>query len=415
MNPVCNSPKDLSVYSEFTCLLDDSLTLIDSDPKLATLLGCTSSQLPATLLSVLCPDQVTYVRNKLSTQLTFKDDVEFTFSIDTPSKKPCWLLMRAQKRFDAAMNADILTGVLVDFTGLKKQYDRQAQLTAQYRIILEQTGEIMFDWDVQRDVITFSEGWKSKFGFIPQTDRFIEVITQSNNIHPEDAQKLLFQLNVMQNGSSFLDFEIRIAAEQSEWLWCKVRACGIYNTIGKLTQIIGLIVDIDDEKKKRHALQEQAEQDSLTKLLNAHTTRFMAEQYLISCSDHVNCAMLIIDLDDFKRINDQHGHLCGDQMLLRVANVLQDSFRSNDIVGRIGGEEFLVLMKNVVDRNKILERCSHLLEAIHASSTTYDLTASIGVCIVSGKTPQYDALFSKADAALYQAKRKGKNQYALSE
>ena len=91
MNLVCNSPKDLSVYSEFICLLDDSLTLIESNPKLATLLGCTPSRLPATLLSVLCPDQVTYVRNKLSTQLTFKDDVEFTFSIDTPSKKQCWL------------------------------------------------------------------------------------------------------------------------------------------------------------------------------------------------------------------------------------------------------------------------------------------------------------------------------------
>ena len=415
MNLVCNSPQDLPVYVEFICILDDSLTLIDSNPQLAALLGSTSSQLPATLLSVLCPDQVTYVRNKLSTQLAFKDDVEFTFSIDTHSKKQCWLLMRAQKRFDTALNADILKGVLVDFTGLKKQYDRQTQLIAQYRIILEQTGEIMFDWDVQHDVITFSEGWKSTFGFAPRTNRFTEVIKQSNNIHPEDTQKLLSQLNVMQNGSSFLDFEIRIAATQREWLWCKIRACGIYNTIGKLTQIIGLIVDIDDETKKRHALQEQAEQDSLTKLLNAHTTRFMAEQYLISCGDHVNCAMLIIDLDDFKRINDQHGHLCGDQILLRVANVLQDSFRTNDIVGRIGGEEFLVLMKDVVDRSKILERCSHLLDAIHASSAAYDLTASIGVCIVSGKTPQYDALFSKADTALYQAKSKGKNQYALSK
>lgn len=415
MNPARNLYKNPSVFAEFSCQLDDNLTLLDPNTQLAELLGTKPSQPQDTLLSYLCPDQIAHIREKISTQLANDDNIELIFSNGNPAKKPYWLLIRGQRCFDAALNADIFKGVMVDITHSKEQYDKQAQIAAQYQIILEQTGEILFNWDVQHDVITFSEGWKNKFGFTPQTNRFTEVITQSNNIHPEDAQELLSQLEAIQNGNAFLDFELRIASEYSKWLWCKVRACGIYTAIGKLDHIIGLIIDIDDEKKKHRALQAQAEQDSLTKLLNAHTTRQLAEQYLNSCVDHIDCAMLIIDLDDFKRINDQYGHLCGDQVLLSVANVLQDSFRSNDIVGRIGGEEFLVLIKNVADREKILERCSHLLKAIHASSSTCTLTASIGVCIVSGEVPQYDELFSKADKALYQAKSEGKNRYSLSE
>ncbi len=415
MNTACNPQKNPSVFAEFSCQLDDCLTLINPNPQLVELLGSTCSQIPDALLPQLCSKQIAHIREELSSQLACKDDVELIFSIDNTVPTPRWLLARGQRHFDTALNMNTLSGVLVDITNSKEKYDKQAQIAAQYHIILEQTGEIMFNWDVQCDVITFSEGWKTKFGFIPQTDRFTEVITQSNNIHPEDAQELRLQLTAMRNGSSFLDFEIRIAFSQGQWLWCKVRACGIYNAVGKLDHIFGLIIDIDDEKKKHRALQAQAEQDSLTKLLNAHTTRTLAEQYLFSCADHVDCAMLIIDLDDFKRINDQHGHLCGDQMLLSVANVLQNSFRANDIIGRIGGEEFLVLMKDVVDRTKILERCLHLLEAIPASSSACALTASIGVCIVSGETPQYDELFSRADKALYQAKHEGKNRYALSE
>jgi len=402
------------VYSAFSCQLDDCLTLNEVTEQLNQLLGVHPGDHPAeALLDHVCPGYASRTYQDITRQLSYSNDVEIVFPVHCQNGQIRWLLGRAQRGPQDGTDTDCLQGVLVDITNSKKQYDKRKHTAEQYRIILEQTGEVMFEWDLANDSIQLSEGWKEKFGYVPRTSDFTDVIAKGGHVHKEDITYLLRQLSVLRNSRKFLDVEIRISAGEGRWLWCKIRACGIYDASGTLTHVIGLIVDIDDEKKAHWALQAQAEQDSLTKLLNAHTTRQMAEQYLHNGPDNTYCAMLIIDLDDFKRINDQHGHLFGDEVLIRVAGILKKSFRNDDIVGRIGGEEFLVLMKNVSDPDKVVERCSHLLETIRASSTSCKLTVSIGVGIVSGVVTRYEDLFLRTDEALYQAKRAGKDRFIL--
>ena len=414
MRTAFDTPLSHTPFAMFCCRLDSRLTLIGRDDQLTDLLGVGSSGQPSeALLDYICDGYAARTYQDVTRQLSSGTDVEFVFPVHCHSGQIRWLLGRAQLCRPDDPDTDCLQGVLVDITNSKKQYDKRKHTAEQYRIILEQTGEVMFEWDLLNDRMQFSEGWKDKFGYVPRTTDFSDVIAKGGHVHPEDVPYLLRQLAVLRGNRNFLDLEVRIAAAQNRWLWCKVRACGIYDTSGALTHVIGLIIDIDDEKKAHTALQAQAEQDSLTKLLNAHTTRRMAEQYLHNGPENTYCAMLIVDLDDFKRINDQYGHLFGDDVLIRVANILKHSFRNDDIVGRIGGEEFLVLMKNVGDPRKVVERCSHLLESIRASSTTCKLTASIGVGIVSGTATRYEDLFLRTDEALYQAKNAGKNQYIL--
>lgn len=186
----------------------------------------------------------------------------------------------------------------------------------------------------------------------------------------------------------------------------------------------GLLVDItqskqiyDEQKKATSALQEQAERDSLTKLFNAHTVRRLTEEYFSGLAGKGNCALLIIDLDNFKQVNDRYGHMLGDAVLTQAAQTICKLFRSHDIVGRIGGDEFLVLMKAVSDRELVNKRCSQLLDAFHEAFQhqlcDLELSCSIGVAFSPAHGTLYYDLFRCADQALYQAKKLGKNQYTF--
>lgn len=407
--------QEQATFALFSCRFDNALTLLDPDGELLELLGIDAGQSSAALMDLICSGWATRAYHDISRQLSLNRTIEYIFPIHRNNRELRWLLARGRIRGTDCNGNSLIHGVLVDITTLKNQYDKNRHIAQQYHMILEQTGEVMFEWDILADTAQFSEGWKTKFGYTPQTARFSDAISTNGHIHPEDIQNLLTQLTTMRNGLPFLNLEVRIAADQGRWLWCKIRACGIYDTSRRLTHIIGLIVDIDDEKRSHQKLQDQATQDSLTKLLNAHTTRKLAEQYLSSCSDP-HCAMLILDLDNFKHINDKYGHLFGDEVLICVANILKRSFRNDDIVGRIGGDEFLVLMKNVSDTEKITHRCKQLLDDIQAAfaTRTCGLTASIGVSIVSGNAPRYDELFLQTDDALYQAKDAGRNRHILS-
>lgn len=400
------------LFAPFCCLLDNRMTLLEQNDQLLALLGASNPAATADALTgYVHTVQIEELYQDIRNQLSVGDDVEFAFAIYGDQSR--WLLGRAQRCSHPTTGEDCLQGMLVDFTNSKKKYDRRKSIADQYRLILDRTGDMIFEWDIRQDTAEFSEYWQEKFGYAPKTSGFSEELATGGRIHPEDLPYLFGQISVLRNSRNFVDAEIRIATSNDRWLWCKIRACGLYDADGTLSHIVGLIIDNDEEKKAHQTLVAQAEQDSLTHLLNAHTTRHLAEEYLRASTDHTYCAMLIIDLDDFKRINDQHGHLFGDEVLIRVANILKHAFRNDDIVGRIGGEEFLVLMKNISDPRKVLERCSHILESIRASSTRCKLTASIGVGIVSGDATRYEELFLRTDEALYQAKHSGKNQYIL--
>lgn len=208
-----------------------------------------------------------------------------------------------------------------------------------------------------------------------------------------------------------------------ETVWLLNRGRCVTNEEG-VQCLAGVLVDItyskcryDAEKQNISLLEEQAKRDSLTKLYNTQTTRQMAEAYLAEASKSIGCALLIIDIDDFKQINDQYGHMFGDVVLVEVAQTIQKLFRAKDVVGRIGGEEFLVLMKDVTDREIVDVRCRQLNEAFHRiqEKQLQDrmLSCSIGVAFDASHEKTYFELFCNADQALYLAKDLGKDRYVV--
>lgn len=174
--------------------------------------------------------------------------------------------------------------------------------------------------------------------------------------------------------------------------------------------------DIDEEKKEEQKLVVAAKMDKMTMVLNRETTMESIRQILSNENDHLH-VLFMIDVDNFKQLNDTLGHQTGDEFLIALAKEIKRSFRESDVVGRIGGDEFFVLMRNVPGIPMTARKAQELLTTIQKVGSVYSdiqLSGSIGISVYPNNGKTMEELYSKADSALYQAKRKGKNQFVFA-
>lgn len=167
--------------------------------------------------------------------------------------------------------------------------------------------------------------------------------------------------------------------------------------------------------KAKYEMMEQLETDSLTGLLNRHTVIQYIESYFHN-EEHGVGALFIIDIDNFKHINDTYGHLEGDYVLIQFANLIRDTFRDTDYKARLGGDEFLVMAKNVNDIEWIKEKAAQLnrTSRLKASSgdTYLPFSVSIGI-VISENCDHFEELYVLADKMLYEVKRNSKAGYEI--
>ena len=187
----------------------------------------------------------------------------------------------------------------------------------------------------------------------------------------------------------------------------------IYNDRGEVSSYIGLFSDITSRKE----LEYRADHDTLTGLPNRRLLLDRLKQAMtIGTRYHLSLAVVYIDLDGFKQINDLHGHACGDELLLALARRMQDAVRDSDTVGRMGGDEFVVLLQglsSIADCVPLLGRLHDAcLAPVNVGQLRIQVTASIGVAFMSPGMPlDTEQILGRADRAMYHAKRLGKNRY----
>ena len=174
--------------------------------------------------------------------------------------------------------------------------------------------------------------------------------------------------------------------------------------------------DIDAEKKREQKIYAAATMDRMTMLLNRETTMESIQSILEKEHDRTH-VLYMIDIDNFKMLNDTLGHQTGDEFLIALSAELKKVFRESDVVGRIGGDEFFALMRTVNGMHKMVEKAKELLVTIQDVCKAYPnipLSGSIGISIYPENGKSLEELYAQADAALYQAKRKGKNQFVFA-
>ena len=342
--------------------------------------------------------------------------VECLYRLQHRSGKPIWVIDRCRMHI-AEDGTEHRCHVLTDVTAYKQAQDRIEAAYARNQVVINQTEGVIFEWDLQSDTITCSEKMRERFGYNTATANFSRQLRNGYHFHPDDVAALQDKYkSLLQHGhTAYAD--VRIVTMEGRYLWSRLRATSVFDSEGNPTHIIGIIHDINELKSDALALKKQAERDSLTKLLNRASCQQAVTDYLESRSSDSLSALLVLDLDNFKSVNDTHGHLYGDAVLTQIGTTLMSLFRAHDIIGRVGGDEFLVFLKNVPSREMVQDRCQLLLDTFRTqlSSLMPGLLVSVSIggamCPANGTT--YADLFRRADEALYSAKRKGKNQYAL--
>lgn len=170
--------------------------------------------------------------------------------------------------------------------------------------------------------------------------------------------------------------------------------------------------DVDDMKREEQELAFAARMDKMTMLLNRETTMARIRDILEKEPDKMH-ALFMMDVDNFKNLNDTLGHQAGDEFLTALALQMKSGFRESDVVGRIGGDEFFMLMRNVPGREAAVKKAELLMEAVRSICADYPdiaVSGSIGISLYPEMGTTLEELYKKADEALYEAKRKGKNQ-----
>ena len=226
-------------------------------------------------------------------------------------------------------------------------------------------------------------------------------------------------LAMYESGRRVRDLEYLGAMPEGKPRWVRMELHFLSNPMDGHVLLMALLRSIDENGLTRSELRRAADTDAMTGLMNREETMRGIEGYLAGEGAKGVHALFMIDLDNFKVINDSFGHQMGDEVLCHISGVLRHCFRQNDIVGRIGGDEFFALMKDAGKVSLAVRKANELLEALQyvcsSNGKRAELSASVGIALCHGDREPLEALYARVDNAMYGAKRSGRNQYVFSD
>lgn len=288
-----------------------------------------------------------------------------------------------------------------------------------YDLVMQGANEGLWDWNLENHEIYFSQRWKATLGYAD--DEIANTLNEwRDRIHPDDKAQFQLELSRHLDGTtSHFEREHRILHKDGTYRWVLSRGLAVRNEEGQAYRIAGSQTDITDRHRAEAQLSHDALHDRLTGLPNRILFQERLEHVLQLAKRHniFSFAVLFVDLDRFKTINDSLGHLVGDRLLMDIAQRLKACIRSSDTLARLGGDEFAMLIEDVDDKGDII----HLVERIqqefklpfHLNGQEIYANASIGVLI---ETADYDCaedLLRDADIAMYRAKERGRGCYEV--
>ncbi|MEX8518778.1 MAG: diguanylate cyclase [Leptothrix sp. (in: b-proteobacteria)] len=305
-----------------------------------------------------------------------------------------------------------LSATFVDISERKRSEEALRQSEQRLRLA-EQIGRIgTFDWDIATDTVHWSAEVAALYG-LPVQMFESSINTWHELIYPEDRTALEQRVEQALETSRF-EAEWRVLWPDGSVHWLAGRAVVEQDEAGQPCKMLGVNIDITERKQAEEQQRRAAQHDPLTGLHNRALFYESATHLLpgMRRAGHM-AAVLFIDLDRFKPINDGYGHAVGDQVLKEVARRLSAGVRQLDLVGRIGGDEFVVVLSQIHSGDDAAHVATHILERLNQPYRTdvgeLQVTPSIGISLFPADGDSVDELIKNADKAMYTVKQNGKN------
>ncbi len=396
--------------------INKDLKLLDGNREFYELYGYTPQQMARELnnkiVRTILPDDLPGVRASLKEALESGQVFETEHRMVRRDGQTAWILVRGN--FTREDRKDILFCVAIDVSGRKKIEEELRINEERFRIALAQMDNTIFDYDIKTRVMIHAYKSASMYGFDNRMENVPDALVEGKTIHPDSAAVFLEMYAKIRKGEPTASCEVRTRLAEGKYLWRRITMTNIYDSDGNAVHAVGILEDIDAQKRREEELRTQSERDPLTGLYNRRATERYAKKVLKEARGKGSGAMYVIDIDAFKGVNDKYGHVFGDSVLSEAARRMTAVFGDHDVIGRIGGDEFAVFVRDVKEPGRLAgfaqAMCAAFQKDFEHNGIIAKVTCSVGAASFPKDGKTFDELYQKADIALYEAKRLGKDR-----
>lgn len=301
----------------------------------------------------------------------------------------------------------VLMFLLYRVSGRMKKIQEEALGVHRFEMLAKlQKSAIIFEYDFKKNYLHVSSNYEQRFHISAEKAKDIKV-AEGILVDKKDRDQMIQQMQ--EQGS--IQYQLELRDKENEQRWYEVEAGIVYDEQQKAARLIGFIYDIHQAYLEKQRLMLKANTDDLTKTFTKSELLHQIEDAL-SQKPEGRYAMMFVDLDDFKKVNDTYGHLAGDEVLSTLGELLLSSVHDG-FVGRFGGDEFVIFLRNI-EEEKLGVLCEQLIQKVQ-ERMPYPVGISIGISIYGKDANSEQELLAHADAALYQAKEEGKGRYHMYE
>ncbi|MBP0964564.1 MAG: diguanylate cyclase [Oscillospiraceae bacterium] len=325
----------------------------------------------------------------------------------------------SQVRFECEGN-DEFTQITYE---LNKLLDKMVESEYRYKAIVEMTNNIIFEVNLIKDNVFVSSSFNKKFSFRPKSDKLEDSFLCKARVHKDDKDRFDADIEkLLSTDMNHLQGEYRIKDIYGDFSWTMIRAAKFYDRNQTPSKIIGVIVDIDRDKKSMINLEQRANYDALTHLYNRpHFIKTLDEEIKATPAEGSLGALMFVDLDNFKYFNDTFGHSCGDEVLKFVADTLKEVSYDKGFAGRLGGDEFVICIRNLKLYGDAGEYANEIISTLakgydsDVSGQLHQVHCSIGISFIHINGENAEDLINAADNAMYDVKKHGKGNFAYAK
>ncbi len=286
-----------------------------------------------------------------------------------------------------------------------------------FRFVSEQMNKYILEWDLINEEIKIT----GSFDHIINSENKVVVIPKKQlhkYIHEDDLDFAVKAISSLKMGIKVSEIKLRVKHKYGHFIYCTFSGLPIKNTSKSkvFERAIGFMEDVDIQEREAALLKKLSELDPLTNVLNKSTTEKLIELAILKSKRELDKhCLLIVDIDNFKVLNNRLGHNYGDEVIKGLSQYLKANFRQHDIIGRLGGDQFYVFMRNVKSDELVEKKCANIcgyLNEIHEENGVKARTSgSIGVSFFPIHGNTFAQLSRNADIALYHVKNSGKNNF----
>lgn len=416
MNLVSYLPVGVAVFKE-----EHGFLLQDANKEFYRISGYTKQQIleqKVDLFDCIYPEDRGALRDAIEECRESGQTRELQARLLGPEKDMHWVLLQC-KLYPVKPEEVHFSIACWNITERKKLEDELHLLAEQYRLLQEFADEVPLEYDVEKRKYRIpcrntNLSSKSRIEYISQEQAL-------EHIHPDDRARYAAAFEAASKMPEKGSIEIRLRDSRckspEEYFWYRTVYKSVAGSNNRITHVIGKSYDITADKERQMEMSRELSLDPLTRVYNKMESQRLVDEYLALKPEGTH-VLFVIDVDNFKRINDTFGHAVGDTIIKDISRKVRESFRNSDIVGRIGGDEFVVFMKKTSEsyaRLKAEQLCKNAQKAVYGGDDKLLVTISVGIAVCGKDGTDYASLFESADAAMYRVKKVAKNGFAFLE